>query len=142
MFKNIKKLKQEHRGRASVGNYHRRNGTGQVMIVSVVILGGILLSASAIAGLLTIYQIRASNDAVSSAKAIFAADTGIEVAQWCIFKGCPPNSLENPPKVDFDDGGVSFELDSTVSPSQITVISSGLSAFGRVIRILETVFVF
>jgi hypothetical protein len=114
---------------------------GQVMILSVVILGGILLSAAAIAGLLMVYQIRASNDAVNSAKAIFAADAGIEVVSWCFFKGCPPYDAQNPPPIDFDDGGVSFEVDSTITATDITIVSKGLAAGGKVIRILETVFV-
>ena len=39
------------------------------MIMVVVMMGGLLLVATAIAGLLTVYQVRQSNDAVSSAQA-------------------------------------------------------------------------
>jgi hypothetical protein len=51
---------------------------GQVMILTVLALGGTLLGATTVAGLLTLYQIRNSTDLANSARAIFAADAGIE----------------------------------------------------------------
>lgn len=52
------------------------------MILAVLALGGALLGATAIAGFLTLYQIRSTTDAESSAKAIFAADADLE---WMLF---------------------------------------------------------
>jgi hypothetical protein len=52
--------------------------SGQVMILTVLALGGTLLGATTVAGLLTLYQIRNSTDLANSAKAIFAADAGVE----------------------------------------------------------------
>ncbi|MEK7193241.1 MAG: hypothetical protein AAB652_00425 [Patescibacteria group bacterium] len=60
-----------------------RFGTGQAMILTVLALGGAILGATAIAGLLMVYQIRQSTDLGNSAKAIFAADTGSE---WGLFQ--------------------------------------------------------
>ena len=112
------------------------------MLISVIMLGGILLSAAGIAGILTVYQIRAGNDVVNSAKAIFAADAGIEVVSWCFFKGCPPNEPQNPPTIPFDDASVSFEVNSSIDPVsfELSIVSKGLAANGKVIRILEAIF--
>ena len=48
-------------------------------------LNGVLISASAVAGLLITYQIRQANDSVESTKAFFAADAGIEDALYCYY---------------------------------------------------------
>ena len=116
------------------------------MIISVVVLGGILLSATSIAGLLMVYQIRSVNDAVSSAKAVFAADAGIELSSWCFFKGCDDPSTPavvedatNPPPVNFDDPLVSLEINVVPTAGQVSIIARGYSAGGRTIRILETI---
>ncbi|MFA5083937.1 MAG: hypothetical protein WC475_00925 [Candidatus Paceibacterota bacterium] len=58
---------------------------GQVMLMTVLVIGGLLLGASSIAGLLMVYQIRQSSDVVNSTKAIFAADTGIEWELYRLF---------------------------------------------------------
>ncbi len=59
---------------------------GQVILLSVVIIGGVLLSAAAIAGLLTIYQVRSANDIAGSARAFFAADAALEWQSYQIEK--------------------------------------------------------
>jgi hypothetical protein len=66
---------------------------GQAMILSIVLLGALLLSASAIAGLLTIFQIRQANNVVNSTKAIFAADAALEWATYACYSQnlCDPN---------------------------------------------------
>ncbi|HXF44002.1 MAG TPA: hypothetical protein VNK70_00840 [Candidatus Paceibacterota bacterium] len=119
-------------------NYRR----GQVMILSVVMLGGILLSGSAIAGILMFYQIRAANDAVNSAKAVFAADAGIEGVTWCAFKGGGTCSADNPLDISFDDENVSVEIN--YNPDEdgnlIYILSKGYAAGGKIVRILETIF--
>lgn len=65
---------------------------GQVMLLTVLSIGGTILGASTIAGLLMVYQIRSATDFTNSAKAIFAADTGIEWAQYNYFN--PTSSAE------------------------------------------------
>jgi len=57
--------------------------SGQVMLLTVLILGSVILSASTIAGYLMTLKIRASSDIANSAKAIFAADAGVE---WELYK--------------------------------------------------------
>ena len=60
----------------------QNNRSGQAMLIAVLSLGGAILGATTVAGLLTLYQIRATTDSQNSAKAIFAADAGIEWAQF------------------------------------------------------------
>ncbi len=59
---------------------HKRSG--QVMILTVMALGGAILGATTIAGLLMLYQIRQATDLANSGKAIYAADAGIE---WTLY---------------------------------------------------------
>ena len=58
------------------------DNSGQAMLIAVLSLGGAILGATAVAGLLTLYQLRSANDSQNSAKAIFAADSGVE---WTLF---------------------------------------------------------
>lgn len=60
---------------------------GQALLLTVVAIGGVLLGAMTIAGLLLIYQIRQSTDLKNSNKAIFAADAGIEWATYSVVHG-------------------------------------------------------
>ncbi len=114
------------------------------MLVSIMILGGIMLSASVIGGVLVLHQIRQVRGAEASAKAVFASDTGLEYASWCYFKaGCPVvgESLDcgGDIDVDFDNGGC-FELTSAVGEGELQIVSHGRSPDGAE-RVLETVFV-
>lgn len=59
---------------------------GQVMLMTVLIISGTILGATTIAGLITLNQIRQSANVSDSAKAIYAADTGIEYELFRIFK--------------------------------------------------------
>lgn len=59
------------------------------MLIATLSLGGAILGATTIAGLLMLYQIRSTTDSENSAKAIFAADTGVE---WAL------NSFYHPPQ--------------------------------------------
>lgn len=59
------------------------NQKGQVMLITILALSGILLGATTIAGLLMAYQIRQAADITNSTKAIMAADAGIE---WELYK--------------------------------------------------------
>jgi len=56
--------------------------SGQVMLLTAVLISGIVLSATSLAGLLTIYQLRQVTDVTNSTKAIFAADSGVECALY------------------------------------------------------------
>lgn len=61
---------------------HATRRSGQVMIITILVLGGAILSATTIAGLLMLYQIRQTTDIANSGKAIYAADAGIE---WSLY---------------------------------------------------------
>ena len=69
------------------------------MLLAVLAIGGAILTASTIAGLLTLYQIRQATDFGNSAKAIFAADAGLE---WELFNVFYPSG--DAPKPDFTNG--------------------------------------
>lgn len=56
------------------------------MILSILVLGGAILGATTIAGLLMVFQIRQTTDVRNSAQAIFAADAGIETGMYNYFK--------------------------------------------------------
>lgn len=72
--------------------------SGQALLISMLTLGGAILGATAIAGFLTLYQIRGATDATYSAKAIFAADAG---ANWSLYNHQKGAGLPQP---TFSDG--------------------------------------
>src|SRR5437870_1421192 len=82
---------------------------GQVLILTVLSIGGILLGATTIAGLLVAYQIRQATDLANSAKAIFAEDTGIE---WGLYQFFNPGEGRAAPV--FSNGAV---FTTTCGPS-------------------------
>ena len=103
---------------------------GQVMLVTVLILGGIIIGTTAIAGYITTLRIKQAGSAAYSAKAIFAADAGLERAFYHCFKlgeaspGCGNigvTSLGNGSSysvVYFEDGLGGGEIRSTGLSSQ------------------------
>ncbi len=67
---------------------------GQVMLVSVLTLGAVMIGVTAVSGLLVVYQIRISSDITNSAKAIFASDAGID---WALYQVLKPTSTAAKP---------------------------------------------
>ena len=67
-------------------NIGSNDSSGQAMILTTVMLGGLMLSVTAIAGLLMFYQLRQANDAAASGIAVFAADTGLEAGLNCYYQ--------------------------------------------------------
>lgn len=63
------------------------------MLITVLFLSGSILGATTIAGLLTLYQLRQSANASDSAKALFAADSGLE---WELYKHYRDESYPEP----------------------------------------------
>ncbi|GEM_PF-1991475 len=57
--------------------------SGQVMMITVLVLSGVIIGAAAIAGILTVRQTRQTADASNSSKSVFAADAGLE---WRLYK--------------------------------------------------------
>ncbi len=64
------------------------------MVLTIMVLGGVMIGASTIAGLLTLFQIRQSTDMTNSTKAIYAADTGSE---WSLYRFSDPEAAGNHP---------------------------------------------
>jgi Tfp pilus assembly protein PilX len=111
---------------------------GQIMLMSVLTIGAVMLGATAIAGFLVLYQIRMSTNASDSAKAIFAADAGIE---WGIYAFTNPTSA--PPPTAFSNGA-SFNVvckDDSGNTVQCTNASTSLirssGYYGSVTRVFE-----
>jgi len=105
----IKQIKQK--GPASP---EKRKG-GQTMILTVLLLSGAILSATAISAMLVLFQLRQASDIESSAQAIFAADAGIECVLYEAtagsgnYSGCQ-GTLDNGAKyVVIDDGSGTFK---------------------------------
>lgn len=117
---------------------NNRKREGQVMLLSIVLLGGVILSATAIGGLLMVFQIRQGNDAVNSAKALFAADTGLEWETYNRFTSVPGSVTE--PAFDPILGSVSFVSTTTIDAvlEETTITSQGFS--NNSVRALEAVF--
>ncbi|MGC9611161.1 MAG: hypothetical protein ABSE68_03025 [Minisyncoccia bacterium] len=128
-----------------------KNNSGQAMVLTTVILGGLMLVATSVAGLLMFYQLKQASESASSAAAIFAADAGLEVDLDCYFR-----SLEIPPvpvpgqsycsrEVTYENGArsnssLSFSFNASTPPQIIgfTVTSYGFS--GQAVRVLENSF--
>jgi hypothetical protein len=79
----------KHKFYIAVGGLKSKIANGQAMILTVLMIGGTILAATTVAGLLLTYQIRQSTNFANSAKAVFAADTGIE---WGLYEHYFPAS--------------------------------------------------
>ena len=76
-----------HQGGQARLNFVKQNLGGQAMISSVLAIGGAILGATTIAGLLMAYQVRQAGDLAHSQGAIFAADAGVECCLYAVYKG-------------------------------------------------------
>lgn len=117
-----------------------KNDQGQAMILISVMLGGLILSATAIAGLLMYFTLQQSTDSLSSAAALFAADAGVEQGLYCYFYDVSGNNLapcENQPVTGLKNGTVAT---STVTYDAATgaIVSEGDGMSGRTSRVLQT----
>src|SRR3989344_4574656 len=68
--------------------------SGQVMFLTVMVLGVIISSVTVVAGLLMSYQVRRSADVSHSARAIAAADAGVECMLYQMFSVSVDNGVE------------------------------------------------
>ena len=81
-------FKVTNQDKSSIGNFthklvknrNRSYVSGQVMLITVMMLSGAVLASTSLAGLLILYQLRQATDAKASMQAIFAADAGLERA--------------------------------------------------------------
>ena len=67
-------------GSASGGKNQRSKIRGQAVLLVVFVIGGAMLGATTIAGFLTTIQLQQAGDSANSAKAIFAAEAGVNCA--------------------------------------------------------------
>ena len=91
------------------------------MLLAILMTSGAILTTTSILALLMLYQLKQSNDAVSSTEAIFAADTGIEWQSCLLFKSsaeCPTPILEN----------ATFTIEVASSSNSITIYSKGYAS--------------
>jgi hypothetical protein len=118
-----------------------QNNSGQIFILSMLILGGSLLAASVIGGYLMLLHIRQSTDSMNSAKAIYAADSGIE---WELWQNNVTDEFVSDEISNGDAGlnfgnGASFRLKRF--PTSTQVIGSAPGGSGRtVFRSLRIIF--
>lgn len=124
------------------------------------LLGGILLSATAVAGLFLRYQLRLTNDVANSARALFAADGELEWASYCvIFQQEAIKNITTPaqarqveanldcssitPEPTFTGATASYEINITFiqdNPKDVRISTEGFS--GKAVRGVETIFSF
>ena len=122
-----------------------RARSGQAMLTAVLSISGAILGATTVAGFLMLYQLRASTDSQNSAKAIFAADSGVE---WALFnyycgQAVPPRCTlaadEQYPTSTFSNGAAAsptcYDINNDViscsNTSTVSAISLGLSSNSR-----------
>ncbi len=67
--------------------YFLKNQSGQVMLVVILSLGAVMIGANVISGFLINNQIKQATNIVDSAKAIYAADAGIEAGYYSFATG-------------------------------------------------------
>jgi hypothetical protein len=125
-------------------NKNDEGRSGQAMLVTVLTLGGAILGATTIAGLLMLYQIRATTDSENSAKAIFAADAGTDWARFSYYCGlsvpsrCPNGIPAQPAQPAFAGSGAvasttcysdaaATQPSSCASTSTVAAIATGIS---------------
>ncbi len=107
--------------------FPRRARSGQALLIAILTLGGAMLGATTLAGLLMLYQIRATTDSVNSAKAVFAADSGIN---WVLFDYFNASVAE--PTSSFANGASDFIVCSDSKGAAIDCgNASATSAFSR-----------
>ena len=73
------------------------------MILTVLALGGTVLGATTIAGLLMLYQIRQTSDLANSGKAIYGAESGIELGLYRVLQASSTLAHATP-TVPFSNG--------------------------------------
>jgi uncharacterized protein (UPF0333 family) len=92
---------------------------GQVMLLSALLIGGSILSATSIAGYLMLLQIRQSANIANSAKAITAASSGVD---WALY--------QNKTKTPFGETTIDFSNGSQARVKKIGSVITSTGKFG------------
>lgn len=88
---NVSNLKKDSPGSSSSAGFapwflpRPNSTTGQAMVLVTIMIGAIMATVGTVAGFLTYYEVRQSNDSEKSTMAFYAADAGIEKALLCYF---------------------------------------------------------
>ena len=100
------------------------------MLLTVILLSGVVLASTSLAGLLILYQLRQATDAKDSMRAIFAADAGLE---WAFYNETRATPETYPHVINLSDGAkVTITYDSNDS-LPIKVVGQ----YGRVARAFQ-----
>lgn len=99
------------------------------MLLTVLVLGGSLISASTIAGYLMLLNIRRSSNITDSTGAIYAADTGVE---WDLYRRFKDSNYPKPQFLNGED----FSVSSTPSFAK----SIGTVSNSNIFRAFEVTF--
>ena|SRR3989344_9471222 len=92
---------------------------GQAIFLVVLVIGGALLGATTIAGFLMVIQLQQVGDAANSAKAIFAAEAGVNCALYDFYNSTNPSPTPYH-CFDWSDPGVftgTIDLENNISAS-------------------------
>lgn len=129
------------------------------MVLVTIMIGTIMATVGAVAGILTYYEIRQANDAEKSTMAFYASDAGIEKALLCYFTFpgvdelgtvCDFNGAGNPilefgnnTTAETDLECVNENFESVSCAENEAVVGFTIRSFGAVDdteRVLETFF--
>lgn len=110
------------------------------MILTVIMIGGIFLSATAIAGLLFFFQVQQATDFGNSTIAVFAADATMEEALYrFLFENDFNNCFNEPCQMTVNSfaNEAYGEAEISVSDESVTIKTFGLDKGKRTMRSLE-----
>lgn len=125
-----------------MNKFKQKNNSGQTMLLVVLAVGGTILGATTIGGLLLNYQIRQSTEIVNSTKAIFAANAGFDLALKVF--ATTDNSIAFPATLNLANGASAdircyesdFQTLISCAEDAATWIRS-VGTFGKISRALE-----
>lgn len=80
---------------------------GQVMLMTIMVLGGTILGAITIGGMILVFQLRQTGDLQNSARAVFAADAAIE---WGLYQKYHPTEAKTLFGPQFANANTKFEV--------------------------------
>jgi len=111
-------------------------------MLAVIALGSTIIGATTIAGLLTLYELRAAKDAAQSAGAIAAADTGLEYGLYMFFHPTSTLTLTLPAGESvvvtcYDAGNVPIPSSSCAYTNTSTVRIDARGTYGTANRMFE-----
>ncbi len=111
--------------------------SGQIMLLSVMLVSAAMIGATAIGGFVVIQQFKQVHSAYDSTQALFAADAGIESAMFCITQIVNCDDTGDIPTPTFSYPNVSVGMSFNIAGSIYTVTAEGRS--NNSVRALEVV---